>query len=101
VGLISLAAAAHQGWSANIFTLASDMFPQRAVGSVTGIGGAAGAAGGMGIAELAGFILKHTGSYIPLFILAGSAYGVALLIIQLLAPRLERADIDKEVTEWL
>jgi len=94
VGLISLAAAAHQGWSANIFTLASDMFPQRVVGSVIGIGGAAGAAGGMGIATLAGFILQRTGSYIPLFILAGSAYVIALLIIHLLAPRLQRADIN-------
>lgn len=98
VGLISLAAAAHQGWSANIFTLASDMFPQRAVGSVIGIGGAAGAAGGMGIAKLAGFILQRTGSYIPLFILAGSAYVIALLIIHLLAPRLRRADVDTEVS---
>ncbi len=98
VALISLAAAAHQGWSANIFTLASDMFPQRTVGSVIGIGGAAGAAGGMGIAKLAGFILQRTGSYIPLFILAGSAYVIALLIIHLLAPRLERAEIDTGVT---
>jgi len=98
VGLISLAAASHQGWSANIFTLASDMFPQRAVGSVIGIGGAAGAAGGMGIAKLAGFILQRTGSYIPLFILAGSAYVIALLIIHLLAPRLQRADVDTAVT---
>jgi ACS family hexuronate transporter-like MFS transporter len=98
VGLISLAAAAHQGWSANIFTLSSDMFPQRAVGSVIGIGGAAGAAGGLGIAKLAGFILQRTGSYIPLFIIAGSAYLTALLIIHLLAPKLERVDIDTTVT---
>jgi ACS family hexuronate transporter-like MFS transporter len=98
VGLISLAAAAHQGWSANIFTLSSDMFPQRAVGSVIGIGGAAGAAGGLGIAKLAGFILQRTGSYIPLFIIAGSAYAIALLIIHLLAPKLERVDIDATVT---
>jgi ACS family hexuronate transporter-like MFS transporter len=74
------------------------MFPQRAVGSVIGIGGAAGAAGGMGIAKLAGFILQRTGSYIPLFIIAGSAYAIALLIIHLLAPKLERVDIDTTVT---
>ena len=55
--LVSLAAAAHQGWSANLFTLTSDMFPRRAVGSVVGIGGMAGAIGGMLIALVVGEIL--------------------------------------------
>ena len=91
--LISLAAAAHQGWSANLFTLTSDMFPRRAVGSVVGIGGMAGAVGGMFIAMLVGAVLQATGSYVPIFIIAGSAYVVALLIIQLLVPKLKPAEV--------
>jgi MFS transporter, ACS family, hexuronate transporter len=94
VTLIGLAAAAHQGWSANIFTIASDTFPRQAVGSVVGIGGMAGAVGGMLIARLVGEILERTGSYVPIFIIAGSAYLVALLVIHLLAPRLEPANLE-------
>jgi ACS family hexuronate transporter-like MFS transporter len=96
VSLIGLAAAAHQGWSANIFTMVSDMFPRRAVGSVVGIGGMAGAMGGVTIAVITGSILELTGSYTPIFIIAGSAYLVALLIIHLLVPRLEPVEeLDK------
>jgi MFS transporter, ACS family, hexuronate transporter len=91
--LISLAAAAHQGWSANLFTLTSDMFPRRAVGTVVGIGGMAGAVGGMFIAMLVGAVLQATGSYVPIFILAGSAYLVALLFIQVLVPKLKPAEV--------
>lgn len=87
--LISLAAAAHQGWSANLFTLTSDMFPRRAVGSVVGIGGMAGAVGGMFIAMLVGAVLQATGSYVPIFFIAGSAYLVALGFIHLLVPTLK------------
>lgn len=94
VGLVSIAAAAHQGWSANIFTLASDMFPRQAVGSVVGIGGTGGAIGGMFIAMLVGAILQKTGSYVPVFILAGSTYLTALLVIHLLVPRLSPAKIE-------
>lgn len=94
--LIGIAAAAHQGWSANIFTLSSDMFPKQAVGSVVGIGGMLGAVGGMIIAPLVGYILQTTGSYVPIFIIAASAYLLALLIIHLLAPRLEPAAIRYE-----
>lgn len=89
VGLVSLAAAAHQGWSANLFTLTSDMFPRRAVGSVVGLGGTAGAVGGMLIALVVGEILQRTGSYVPIFIIAGSAYLAALVVVHLLAPRLD------------
>jgi ACS family hexuronate transporter-like MFS transporter len=95
VALISLAASAHQGWSANLFTLTSDMFPRKAVGSVVGIGGTAGAIGGMFIAMLVGAILQATKSYVPVFILAGGAYLVALLAIHLLAPRLEPAKLQE------
>jgi ACS family hexuronate transporter-like MFS transporter len=94
VGFVSLAAAAHQGWSANIFTMASDMFPRRAVGSVVGIGGMAGSIGGMLLQASVGLILYYTGSYLPIFIIAGSTYLVALLLIHLLAPRLLPADVE-------
>jgi ACS family hexuronate transporter-like MFS transporter len=94
--LIGLAAAAHQGWSANIFTLVSDMFPTRAVGSVVGFGGMFGAIGGMVIAKVVGYVLEWTGSYVPIFILAGSAYLIALLLIHLLAPTLEPAAVESE-----
>jgi len=91
--LIGLAAAAHQGFSANLYTLTSDMFPARAVGSVVGIGGMAGAIGGMLIAEVVGHALQWTGSYMIPFVMAGSAYLIALFLIQILAPRLEPARI--------
>jgi ACS family hexuronate transporter-like MFS transporter len=84
--LFALAAAAHQGWSANIFSTATDMFPSTAVSTVVGIGGATGAAGG----AIFTYIVKHNLSLHPLlvFLMAGSAYLVALAIFQLLVPRL-------------
>jgi ACS family hexuronate transporter-like MFS transporter len=94
VALISLATAAHQGFSANLFTLVSDMFPQRAVASVVGIGGFVGAAGGMVIASFAGLVLQVTGSYLPMFVIAGSAYLLAMALIQGLVPRLEPAALE-------
>lgn len=93
VALLSLATAAHQGWSANLFTTTSDMFPRRAVGSVVGIGGMAGAIGGMFIATAAGFILEFTRSYVALFIICGSAYLIALAIIHILAPKLQQVEL--------
>ncbi len=93
--LVSLAAAAHQGWSANLFTLASDMFPRRAVGSVVGFGGMAGAVGGMLIAKVVGYLLEWTGSYFAVFIVAGSTYLVAFGVIQSLAPRNEPATLEE------
>jgi len=89
VFLIGVAAAAHQGFSANLFTLTSDMFPRKAVGSVVGIGGFAGAMGGFLLNLAAGRIRDIFGSYILVFAIAGSAYLIALLIIHLLVPRLE------------
>jgi ACS family hexuronate transporter-like MFS transporter len=91
VFLVGLAAAAHQGWSANMFTIVSDMFPRRATGSVVGMGGMAGAIGGMLIATAAGWILQITGSYVFLFVLAGAMYLTALGIIHRLVPHLEPA----------
>ena len=98
VVLIGLAAAAHQGWSANVFTMTSDMFPRRAVGSVVGIGGMAGAIGGMLIAKVVGYVLEWTGSYLPIFIIAGAAYLTALLFIHLLVPNFAPAPVDEEAT---
>jgi len=89
VALLSIATAAHQGWSANLFTTVSDLFPKKAVASVVGFGGMAGAIGGMLIATFAGFILQLTGSYVWLFIISGSVYLIAFFIFNLLAPQLE------------
>ena len=94
VGLIGLAMAGNQGWSANVLTLPSDMFPRQTVASVVGIGGFAGAFGGMGMSYFAGSQLQSTGSYGTIFLIAGSAYLVALLCVHLLAPRLEPAPFD-------
>ncbi len=91
--LIALAAAAHQGFSANLFTLTSDMFPAEAVASVVGMGGMAGAIGGMLIAKIVGYTLQWTGSYMIPFLMASLAYLLGLAAIQLLAPRLEPAEI--------
>lgn len=93
VALIGLAAASHQGWSANLYTMVSDTFPRRAVASVVGIGGFGGAVAGMLIATFTGFLLQFTGSYVPLFAMASSAYLLALLMIHLLVPKLEPADV--------
>jgi len=93
VTLISIATAAHQGWSCNLYTLVSDTFPRKAVGSVIGLGGMAGAVGGMLIAKVTGYILQMTHSYVPVFLVAAFAYLVALAVIQALVPRLEPAQL--------
>jgi ACS family hexuronate transporter-like MFS transporter len=94
VALVSLAAAAHQGWSANVFTLASDMFPRGAVASVVGIGGMAGAMGGMLLAAATGHILEWSGSYLPMMLMAALNYLLALAIVHAILPRLEPAKLD-------
>src|SRR3989454_7797246 len=92
--LIGLAAAGHQGFSANLYTLTSDMFSKRAVASVVGVGGMAGAVGGMLLPTNVGYGFQWTGSYMVPFLIAGSVYLVALAAIHLLAPRMEPARID-------
>ena len=92
--VIGVAAAAHQGFSCNLMTLSSDMFPQRVVASVAGIGGTAGAIGGMMIAKLVAYLLQKTHSYAVPFFLAGSAYLIGLAILHILVPRLEPARFD-------
>jgi len=91
VALLSLAASAHQGWSANLFTTVPDMFPHAYVGTVVSFGQVAGSLGGAIFAAVAGNILQLTGSYVPLFLYSGSAYLVALLLLRTLAPGLKRA----------
>ena len=91
--IIGIATAAHQAFSANVYTLPSDIFPKSAVASVIGIGGMVGAIGGMVFAKTVGHILQLTGSYHILFIIAGSVYLLALLLVHLLSPRLERVSI--------
>jgi ACS family hexuronate transporter-like MFS transporter len=93
VWLVGIAAAAHQGFSANLFTTASDMFPRKAVGSVVGIGGFAGGVGGFIMNLGAGWLKQNTGSYVIMFLIAGFTYLIALLIFHLLVPRLEPAKI--------
>ena len=93
VALIGIAAACHQGFSCNLFTIVSDMFPTQAVGSVVGIGGMAGAIGGLLIATVVGHVLQWTGSYMVPFLIAGSVYLLALGFIQILSPNLEPAQV--------
>lgn len=97
VALVGLAGAAHQAWSANLFTTVSDMFPKNAVASVTGLGGLAGSAGGFIFPLLTGKLLDSfeksgnpTGGYAILFGICGSAYIVAFVIHHLLAPKFEQ-----------
>jgi ACS family hexuronate transporter-like MFS transporter len=102
VALIGIAAAAHQGWSCNLFTTTSDMFPRQAVGSVVGIGGMAGALGGATMAVATGYILQSTGqNYSIIFTIAGTLYLVALLVIHLLAPNLEPVEDVERPTRGL
>ncbi|HZB89575.1 MAG TPA: MFS transporter, partial [Terracidiphilus sp.] len=91
VGLLSLAAAAHQGWSANLYTTASDMFPPRHVGTMVSFGQAAGAVGGAIFQPVAGNILQLTRSYVPLFMYSAFAYLLALVLLGTLAPGLKPA----------
>jgi ACS family hexuronate transporter-like MFS transporter len=95
VAIIGLAAASHQAWSANLMTLPSDLFPKQAVASVIGIGGMAGAIGGMLMTTFNGYILEFFKSYQPIFIVAGCAYLVAILVIHTLTPKLEKVPEEK------
>lgn len=91
--IIGVATAAHQGFSANLYTLPSDVFPRAAVGSVVGIGGMLGAFGGMVFSKYIGKVLDSIGTYAPIFLVAGSAYLIALLVVHLLAPKMEPVKI--------
>jgi ACS family hexuronate transporter-like MFS transporter len=94
--LVGLAAAAHQAFSANLFSLTSDMFPRVAIGSVVGIGMFVGALCGAGVQYFTGRLKDVTGNYTAMFMIAGSAYLVALLIFHLMVPRLEPVRIEQQ-----
>lgn len=94
VGVIGLATAAHQGFSCNLYTLPSDVFPRNAVGSVVGVGGTIGAVGGMMFSKYIGQVLDRIGSYAPIFFVGGTVYFVALLVVHLLSPRYAPANVD-------
>src|SRR5271170_4420076 len=92
IALISVAAGAHQGWSANLFTTPSDMFPRSVVGSVVGIGGMAGSIGSVLFAFFAGHVLQLTHSYVSLFAISSTAYLIALIFLYALAPGLKKVE---------
>jgi ACS family hexuronate transporter-like MFS transporter len=93
VALLSLAVAAHQGWSANLFTIPSDMFPPSAVGAVVGIGGMVGSAGAVLFSVTVGKVLELTQSYVALFGMAATAYLIAIAVIYILAPGLKKVEV--------
>jgi len=93
VAILSLATAAHQGWSANLFTTVSDMFPRNSVGAVVGIGGMAGSAGGVLFSLTTGWVLQSYHTYTPLFSVAAASYLVGILFLRILAPGLKKVDM--------
>jgi ACS family hexuronate transporter-like MFS transporter len=107
--IIGIAAAAHQGFSANLFTVPSDTYPRFAVGAVIGIGGTVGAIGGALSSKMTGYFLSLDSftfagmtmqNYTPIFVLAGAAYFFALAAVHLLSPRFERVESFREATPW-
>lgn len=95
VGLIALAAAGHQGWASNIFTIVSDIYPKNAVGSMMGLSGFAGAVGGALSASFVGLLLESTGSYFLIFLFASSVYLVNWLILKLFIKGIKPIEIIK------
>jgi len=93
VALVALAMAAHQGWSANLFTVVSDLFPKAAVASVVGIGGMIGAGGGAIFDIFVGYVIKLTNSYVPVFAICGCSYLIALALVHLISPKYEPAKV--------
>ena len=101
VGILGLATAAHQGWSANLFTTASDMFPRSSVATVVGIGGMAGSLGAVLFSLSTGWVLQSYHSYTPLFSIAATSYLAGLLLLQILAPGLRKADVPTQTSAQL
>ncbi len=97
VGLIALAAAAHNSWSANIFTVASDLFPKKVVGSVIGFSTTVSSIAAMGTALLIGYVLNESGTrgYVFPFVIAAFGYLVGLLVIHLISPKMKPVSIEK------
>lgn len=99
VAIIGIATAAHQGFSANLYTLPSDVFPRGAVGTVVGLGGMLGGIGGMLMAKYAGYVLDRVGNYTPIFMVCAFAYLIALAVIHLLMPRMDRITLEPTARE--
>jgi MFS transporter, ACS family, hexuronate transporter len=98
VAFISLATAVHQGWSANMFTVASDAFPKRAVASVVGFGGMCGAIGGMFMQLIAGGMLQWLGTFTPLLIAASVMHPLTFIAIRLLTGKtIQPVDVDRDL----
>ncbi len=95
IALISLGTAAHQGWSNNLFTIISDIFPNNTVGSMVGLVGFVGAAGGALAAPVIGAILEYTGSYFLIFAIAASMYPIAWFVIKRMIPKIQEIDFIK------
>ncbi len=93
VAIVGVATAAHQAFSANLYTIPSDMFPRAAIGSVVGIGGTMGAVGGIFMSQFTGYVLQQTHSYAPIFAVGGSVYLLAIALIHILSPRLARVEL--------
>jgi len=93
--LIALAAAGHQGWASNIFTIISDIYPKQAVGTMVGLSGFAGAAGGALSASFIGLILENTGSYFLIFLIASSVYLVNWLILKLFVKEIKPVSLNR------
>ncbi len=95
VALVGLAAAAHQGWSANVFTTVSDMFPKKVVASVVGMAGFGGAIGAMIMQLITGYVLDWTHKdYRPIFLFCGLAYLVSLALFHVIVPRLQPVEFE-------
>jgi ACS family hexuronate transporter-like MFS transporter len=92
--LISIACAGHMGWASNMFAMISDIFPKRAVGSVTGLTGFTGAVGGALSASFVGLVLDATGSYLLIFIIASVVYLINWLIIKAFIPEIKLLHLD-------
>ena len=93
VALISLAAAGHQGWASNIFTIVSDIYPKKAVGSMVGLSGFAGSIGGALSATAVGLLLDLTGSYFFIFLIAALVYTFNWLILKIFIKEIKPLDI--------
>jgi ACS family hexuronate transporter-like MFS transporter len=88
--IIGLAAAAHQGWASNIFTIVSDVYPKKAIGTMVGLSGFTGAIGGALAASFVGLVLEISGSYTLIFIIASAMYLLAWLILKLMIPQIQQ-----------
>ncbi|MBY5958781.1 MFS transporter [Membranicola marinus] len=95
IALISLAAAAHMGWIANVYTVISDLFPQRAIGSVTGLSTMSAVLGGLVYSSVIGYVLEATGSYLLIFVMSGFMYVTAWMVLMIGIPEIKKLKVEK------